>query len=553
VPDEMDMSQYREMFISEAQEHLQEMNKSLLELEKTPGNVELLNNIFRNSHTLKGMAATMGYDNITRLSHQMEDVLDKLRKGETKVNPDIINVLFECFDSLQQLVNEVVNNKEQGLDLSGISGKLEAILKGTLPSSGPASPVPTPVPLPGSEPEQKKPVTEEAGVKTATLDKKSESVRVNIKQLDALMNLVGELVINKAQLAQIGNKHKIAGLGEALSQVDRITADLQTEVLKTRMVPVSLIFDRFPRVVRDISKTVGKDINLEISGRDIELDRIILEELNDPLVHLIRNSVDHGIEDPETRLKNNKPKIGTIKLNATRGKGFVTIEVADDGKGLDRDKLRQTAVAKGIISEDEAALLPDREVLMLICDPRFTTAAKVTDISGRGVGMDVVKTKIEAFSGSLEIRSEKGKGSQFLLKLPLTLAIIKVLLVKVKDEVYAIPLSNISEIVTVKSDEIKTIGKEEVVLLRDKVLPLRRLGEVFFNNVEMGKDAQFIYIVAVESSGKEIGLVIDAFIGQEEIVIKTLGGLLKKAKGFSGSTILGDGRVVLIVDVNSLL
>ncbi|MFH1239380.1 MAG: Hpt domain-containing protein, partial [bacterium] len=289
MPDEMDISQYREMFISEAQEHLQEMNKSLLELEKKPEDTELLNQIFRNSHTLKGMAATMGYDNITKLSHQMEDVLDKLRKGEMKVSGEIINVLFECFDSLQVLVAEVVENKEKGLNLADIFGKLDTILKGPAQSSA--------VPPPPA-PEEKKTLSDEAGVKTATLEKKSESVRVNIKQLDALMNLVGELVINKAQLAQIGSKHKITALNEALSQVDRIAADLQTEVLKTRMVPVSLIFDRFPRVVRDVSKNVGKEVNLEISGRDIELDRIILEELNDPLVHLIRNAVDHGIEDP---------------------------------------------------------------------------------------------------------------------------------------------------------------------------------------------------------------------------------------------------------------
>ena len=545
MPDEMDISQYREMFISEAQEHLQEMNKSLLELEKKPEDTELLNQIFRNSHTLKGMAATMGYDNITKLSHQMEDVLDKLRKGEMKVSGEIINVLFECFDSLQVLVSEVVENKEKGLNLSNISGKLDTILKGPAPGSA--------VPPPPA-PEEKKTLSDEAGVKTATLEKKSESVRVNIKQLDALMNLVGELVINKAQLAQIGNKHKIAGFNEALSQVDRIATDLQTEVLKTRMVPVSLIFDRFPRVVRDISKNVGKEVNLEISGRDIELDRIILEELNDPLVHLIRNAVDHGIEDPEERLKNNKPKIGTVKLIANRGKGFVTIEVIDDGQGLDRDKLRQTAVNKGMLTIEEAEQLTDREVLMLICDPRFTTATKVTDISGRGVGMDVVKTKIEAFSGSLEIQSEKGKGSRFLLKLPLTLAIIKVLLVNVKNEIYALPLSNISEIVAVKTEEVKTIGKEEVVLLRNKVLPLRRLNRIYWNIEEtVMPTSPYMFVVAVESAGKEIGLVIDAFIGQEEIVIKTLGGLLKKAKGFSGSTILGDGRVVLIVDINSLL
>ncbi len=538
MTDEMDMSQYKEMFISEAQEHLQEMSRALLELEKNPENSDLLNQIFRGSHTLKGMAATMGYDAITKLSHQMEDVLDNLRKGEVKINTDIINILFECFDSLQLLVDEVVTEKEKGLDLSPISRKLEAIVT-------PEAAVP-------ATPEEKKPQQEQVKTKTATLEQKTESVRVNIKQLDSLMNLVGELVINKAQLTQIGHKHKIAELSEVLSHVDRIATELQTQVLKTRMVPVSLIFDRFPRVVRDISKAHGKEINLEISGRDIELDRMILEELNDPMVHLIRNAVDHGIETPEERLKNNKSRIGTIHLTAARGKGFVTIQIIDDGKGIDLDKVRVTAVEKGIVTPEEAEQLSKRQLLMLICDSRFTTTKKVSDISGRGVGMDVVKTKIESFNGSLEMKSEKGKGTTFILKLPLTVAIIKALLVDIKDEIYAIPLSNISEIIYVKREEIKTVEKDEVILFRDKVLPLRRLSDIFGEAREK-QTTQSLSVVAVEAGGREVGLVIDSFIGQEEIVIKTLGGLLKKVKGFSGSTILGNGRVVLIVDVNSLV
>lgn len=538
MTDEMDMSQYKEMFISEAQEHLQEMSRALLELEKNPENSDLLNQIFRGSHTLKGMAATMGYDAITKLSHQMEDVLDNLRKGEVKINTDIINILFECFDSLQLLVDEVVTEKEKGLDLSPLSRKLEAIVT-------PEAAVP-------ATPEEKKPQQEQVKTKTATLEQKTESVRVNIKQLDSLMNLVGELVINKAQLTQIGHKHKIAELSEVLSHVDRIATELQTQVLKTRMVPVSLIFDRFPRVVRDISKAHGKEINLEISGRDIELDRMILEELNDPMVHLIRNAVDHGIETPEERLKNNKSRIGTIHLTAARGKGFVTIQIIDDGKGIDLDKVRVTAVEKGIVTPEEAEQLSKRQLLMLICDSRFTTTKKVSDISGRGVGMDVVKTKIESFNGSLEMKSEKGKGTTFILKLPLTVAIIKALLVDIKDEIYAIPLSNISEIIYVKREEIKTVEKDEVILFRDKVLPLRRLSDIFGEAREK-QTTQSLSVVAVEAGGREVGLVIDSFIGQEEIVIKTLGGLLKKVKGFSGSTILGNGRVVLIVDVNSLV
>ncbi len=534
----MDVFQYKEMFINEAQEYLQEMNRALLKLEDNPQDGELLNQIFRGSHTLKGMAATMGYDNITRLSHQMEDILDKLRKGETKQSPEVINILFECFDFLQLLVDEIVTGKTKELDLSPISTKLEAILKSEMIISDTV--------------EKEKKNTEESISKPGAVEKKTESIRVHIKQLDILMNLVGELVINKAQLTQIGNRYKIKELNETLSQIDRVANDLQTEMLKTRMVPVSLIFDRFPRVVRDISKARGKEVNLEILGREIELDRIILEELGDPLIHLIRNAVDHGIETPEERLKNNKPRIGNIILSAARGKGLATIEVIDDGGGIDLVRIRETAVVKEIVTSEEAAQLSSKELLMLICDPRFTTAKEVSDISGRGVGMDVVKTKIESFNGFLEIYSEKGKGTKFILKLPLSLAIIKALLVKVGGEIYAIPLSNISEIATVKSKEIKTVEKEEVILLRDKVVALRRLNEIFKTPGER-QTAEYMYIISVEAAGREVGLVIDSFIGQQEIVIKTLGGLLKRAKGFSGSTILGDGRVALIVDVNSLV
>ncbi|MFH1783765.1 MAG: chemotaxis protein CheA [bacterium] len=537
--DEMDMSQYKEMFISEAQEHLQEMNRALLELEKSPQDENLLNQIFRGSHTLKGMAATMGYESITKLSHHMEDVLDTLKKGGMKVNPEVVNILFECFDLLHALVDEVVTGEDKGLDIEPIAKKLEAVLEGK------AGEEKTEVVKPETEKEQQAKVA-------AITEQKTETVRVNIKQLDALMNLVGELVINKAQLVQISTRHQITELSESLSQVDRIASELQTEVLKTRMVPVSLIFDRFPRVVRDISKARGKEIELEITGREIEIDRMILEELNDPLVHLMRNAVDHGVESPDEREAVHKPRVGIIRMVASRGKGFVTIEISDDGKGIDPEKIKQIAVKRGIVTIEEAEQLSKRQALALIYDPRFTTTTEVSDISGRGVGMDVVKTKIESFNGSLEIRSEVGKGTKFILKLPLTLAIIKALLIKIKSEIYAIPLSNITEILHVKRGDIKTVEKEEVIMFREKVLPLKRLNELF-GDTEERRNTDYLSVVAVESSGREVGVVIDSFLGQEEIVIKTLGGLLKKVRGFSGSTILGDGRVVLIVDVNSLV
>lgn len=533
-----DMSRYKDMFVSEATEYLQSLNQSLLSLEKSPGNLELLNEIFRLAHTLKGMAATMGYQKITSLAHQMEDVLDCLRKQEIKVTSKIIDTLFKALDVLEPLLQEVASGKDLQVDITEITVILKMILESK------------PTEASAKEPAE---LAACAGKKTENAEierkKAQTSVRINIQHLDILMNLVGELVINKARLFQIGVNYKISELSDSLTQLERITASLQEEVLKTRMVPVLHIFDRYPRVVRDLAKLKNKEINFEMEGADIELDRMIVDEINEPLLHLIRNSVDHGIEKPEERIKNSKREKGNIKLSARREKGYVRIELADDGQGMDPEEIAAKALEKGLVNKEKVCQLTTNEKLMLICEPSFSMATEITDISGRGVGMDIVKTKVETFSGSLTIETQKGKGSNFIIKLPLTLAIIQALLIKIANEVYAIPLANITEIISVTAEQIKTIEKREVIKLREEILPLASLREIFGLPKLSTAPEEEMYVIAVEVGDKRVGLIVDSLYSREEIVIKTLGGILKKTKGISGATILGDGRVILIMDV----
>ncbi len=537
-----DMSRYKDMFISEATEYLQNLNKSLLDLEKNPENLELLNEIFRLAHTMKGMAATMGYQKITTVAHQMEDVLDRLRKQELKVTPEIIETMFKALDVLEPLLQEVASGEDKKVDITEIIVKLKMIMEQKQSAAAPES----------KETEPETPADEKKTViKEGEKKRTQTSVRINIEHLDNLMNLVGELVINKARLFQIGATYKLGELNETLGQLERITGTLQEEVLKTRMIPVSHIFDRYPRVVRDLAKLKNKEINFEIEGSDIELDRMIVDEINDPLIHLIRNSVDHGIETPQERVNKGKSETGYVKLSARREKGYVRIELTDDGKGMDPHDIAEKAIEKGMLTKEKLALLTEQEMLMLICEPGFSTAAEISDISGRGVGMDVVKTKIEAFNGSVIIETKKGKGSTFIIKLPLTLAIIQSLMVKVADEVYAIPLSNITEINSFSPDLIRTIEKREVIKIREEILPLISLREAF--DLPKQQYGEEIYVITVEMGEKRIGLVVDSLYSREEIVIKTMSGILKRTKGISGATILGDGRVVLIVDIAGIM
>lgn len=681
----METNQYMEMFLDESREHLQSLNDGLLSLENDPEDLSVLNEIFRNAHTLKGMSATMGYTKTAELTHDMENLLDMLRKEQLKVSSEIIDVIFKCVDSLQEMVENIGNGESEDLvDVSDLVRQVNAIAKGdaapaaeeaeeaaegenaaapvlelndtdetvireaknsglipyavhveiaescllksarsymvmnvldelgdVIKSVPPAQDLEqekfdhsfdvvivtdaepkaiedgvsaiseitevkvTEITLSASKEETKEeapkaaaPAAKKAEPKKADAkaeakkpagknDKKAhvagQSVRVDIEKLDTLMNLVGELVTNKVRLEQIGMTHRLTELTETLEQMDRVTSDLQSVVMKVRMVPVSQVFNRFPRMVRDLAKELNKDINLTIEGEDTELDRTVIDEIGDPLMHLLRNSLDHGVEHPDDREAKGKPRTGEVGLIARHEGNNVVIMVTDDGAGINADKIRNKSVEKGMISREEADALPDADAVRLIFLPGFSTAETITDVSGRGVGMDVVRSKIESLGGHVDVETKIDEGSVFKIKLPLTLAIIQAMLVKVQDEMYAIPLGSIDSTINITPDDIKTVQNKEVIVLRGQIIPIARLGEVLSVPKGADNDEEDIFVVVVHVGDHKIGIVVDNLIGQQEIVIKTLGKLLSGLKMLAGATVLGDGHVAMILDVSALM
>jgi len=682
----MDMSQYMAVFLDEADEQLQQLNSLLLQLERTPEDLGILNDIFRIAHTLKGMSATMGFKNMAELTHRMESALDKFRKGEMRATPDVVDLLFKVLDALQGMVAEVrstgtdasfdasdlvsrvealggargeerrpssssaeVNEYErrviekalsQGLSVYRVDVRLrqDVMLKSaraymvvhrlegvgevvkTVPpvedleeerfglsfsvfvvSSRSAEEIRSlaegvseveqvlvsPMALEGSSlserveevqevpageskeaeersAEEAQPVEARAEGEAKPQEGRAEeaqpraqaraayrTVRVDIQRLDVLMNLVGELVINRTRLQQIGRSHRLSDLDETLAQVGRITSELQALVMKLRMVPVENVFDRFPRMVRDLARSQGKEVEFLVTGKETELDRTVIDEIGDPLVHLIRNAIDHGIERPEEREALGKPRKGRLSLSARHEGNSVIIEVEDDGRGMDPERIKRKAIERGIITPEEAEHMSRYEILMLTTLPGFSTAERVTEVSGRGVGLDVVKSKVESLSGQLFIESEVGRGTKISIRLPLTLAIIQALLTKVGREIYAIPLENIDETLALYPEDIKLVQNREVVVLRGQVLPLLRLRDALQVPDFKEGDAEEA-VVVVRVGDRRVGLVVDELLGQEEIVIKSLGKFLKGIQGLAGATILGDGRVALILDVTAL-
>lgn len=381
--------------------------------------------------------------------------------------------------------------------------------------------------------------------------KLKQTVRVDIDRLDNLMNLVGELVMHKGRLEQIGYTRKIVELNETIEQIDRISTDLQSVVTKVRMVPIEQVFNRFPRMVRDLAKDLGKEIDFIIEGKETELDRTVIDEIGDPLVHLLRNAIDHGIESAPERVKNGKPKMGTVILRARHEGNNVYIEVEDDGGGIKVDKVKQKAVDKGLLNAQEADLMTREETIDMLFSSGFSTAEQITDVSGRGVGLDVVKSKIESLNGEIQVESKPGQGTRFKIKLPLTLAIIQALMISLRDEIYAIPLSFVDETTIISQDDIKLVQNQEVIVLRGSVLPLYRLDQILGTPGESESDET--YVVVVRRGEKQIGLVVDALIGQQEIVIKSLGKILTGIPGIAGAIVAGDGHVRLILDITTLL
>lgn len=618
-----DMQEILEDFLVEAFELIEQIDHDLIELEANPEDLELLNSIFRVAHTVKGSSSFLNFDVLTKLTHKMEDVLNKARHGELKITPDIMDVVLESVDKMKTLLGCIRDNGNDtaiGMDIEPICVKLATVAEGGVPANSISAQTPdVPQEQAVNEPSKEEAMSQEPEIDVNQLSdaeveaeierllkirkaedkarreaKKSTSpkpdtstpkpspapaakkvpaqgganspaameqtIRVEVKRLDQLMNLSGELVLSKNRLLTIYDELEerydgeqfLDKLNQVANSLSVITTDIQLAVMKTRMQPVSKVFSKFPRVVRDLSRELGKHIELEISGEETELDKSIIEEIGDPIMHMIRNSCDHGVEEPSVRLASGKPERGVVQLKAYNEGNHIIIEIADDGKGLDADMLRQKCIEKNLITEKEADQMSDKEAFALIFKPGFSTAQKVTSVSGRGVGMDVVKTNIEKLNGIIEIDSELGKGSVFRLKIPLTLAIMQSLLVGAQEEYYAIPLASVIETVRVPIEDIYTIEGKNVLRLRNEVISLVRLADVFNVKQVFESDPQ-AYVVIIGVAESKLGVIIDTLVGQEEIVIKSMGEYLQSIPGIAGATIRGDGGVTLIVDVSSMM
>lgn len=510
-----DNSQYRDMYVSEALEHVGMINDALLKLEENPDEREYVDLVFRSAHTIKGMSATMGYDQTRELCKNIENVFDMFRQGEEKPTQNIISVILKCNDLLESLIQD----EKKKVDLKPYLHLLH-----------------NPDDIEGT-----------AKLKdTTSLMAKSPTIRVKMEDLDSLVNLVGELVISNMVLEQAIIQESIEKTRQVMTTLNRLVGDLHYQSMKLRLVPIDEIFNRFPRIVRDLSKEMKKEIKLKTDGGGLDLDRTVLDVITDPLLHMIRNCIDHGMEMPEERTKAGKSNPGIINLTAYRVGDKVAIRIDDDGNGIDVDAVKKKAVEKKLITEDEAQNISKENVLALLGTPGLSTAKKVTDVSGRGVGMDVVISQVESVGGTVKIETEKGKGTSITLIIPLTLSIISGLLINVAKQKYVLPLSSITTTVHVSRDEIKSIHGKEVITLREKIIPLLYVDEVL--GYPSKKDSKSVTIIIVEKLGAAYGLVVDSFDRKQEIVIKSLGNTAGKSSKFTNATILADGSVALILD-----
>ena len=681
----MDVTQYLQMFIEESKDNLQRLNEYLLKLENTPDDIQTLNEIFRVAHTLKGMAGTMGFTKMQKLTHNIENVLSEIRSGNIKVNSNMLDTLFQCLDALENYLEEIINTSTEGNeDYASLIEELGKIVEHTKENDRSSSSVSqikaeeVPVvanskilnseiiALPEAqqviknkalamdmnvfqvnihlssncvlksarafviftdlermgeiihcvpsvqdiedekfedsfiiifitkssqqklqeiilgvsevenveiialhqeeqgalnmevnkeheENDEGHPASEANGQSNGKQQVSSKTVRVNIDRLDTLMNLVSELIIVKTQLEglNVNVQDSSSNYNDSVEYLERVTTSLHDAVMKVRMVPVETVFNRFPRLIRDLSRKLSKDIELVMLGEETELDRTVIDEIGDPLIHLLRNAADHGLETTEERMAIGKPKKGTIKLEAYQDGNSVVIEVQDDGKGIDVNKTRVKAIQKGTVTKEEASTMSDQEIVELLFRPSFSTSEEITDLSGRGVGLDVVKSKITALGGHVEVQTEINKGSIFRIRLPLTLAIIQALMINIGTEKYAIPLNNIQNIEDVRKEDIKLVQKQEVIVVRDEIIPIIRLHRVL--GLPEQEDKELMMGVIVKKGERQVGFIIDSLIGQQEIVIKSLGKYLSGIDIIAGATILGNGEVALILDINSLI
>ena len=568
-----------EGFLAETTELLEKLDDDLVTLEKSPEDAELMNRIFRSIHTVKGASSFLGFDLLVKVTHKTEDVLNRLRKAELTLSSEIMDVILEAVDLVKTLVSDIKGGDIVERELESTIAKLIPYLSesateatvlapvfASLQAEQPKAAAPQPLPeISIPAPKLKEPAPQKAATQKAPASKGDEladnsTVRVDVKRLDDLMNQVGELVLERNRMIQLHSDYQFgidpAGFSEDFGKLSKrlnfVTSELQMQVLKMRMLPVEKVFKKFPRIVRNLARDLGKEVDLQIIGEETELDRSVVDEIGDPLIHLIRNALDHGLEPPDERLAAGKSRCGTVVLSAAHEGNQIVISIKDNGRGIDPDRVSRKALEKGLITEEQLATMGSREILDLLFLPGFSTKEQATDLSGRGVGMDVVRTNIRKLNGIIEIKNEVGKGSEFILKLPLTLAIIQSLLVEVEREVYSIPLASVIETMRVNQDDFHLLGGQEVLKLRDSVLPLLRLQRVF-SCEQTGTDSRTCYVVIVGVAEKRVGLVVTRLLGQQEVAIKSLGKFLANLPGIGGSTIMGDGRVALIVDPMGLI
>lgn len=583
-----EMREIVESFLVESKEIVDSLDLDLIELEKNPTDENLLNKVFRSFHTIKGSSGFLNLTKLTVITHRCEDILNKLRRKEVILNDEIMDSILIGYDKMKELLQSIENNQNEDVEIEGVITKLQATLnlisnkkqentakqveekqrRGRKKKNDnknvvvkPSEPIKEQKEIPDSKTLQ---VTEQ---KTETESSLSESkkadntIRVDVEKLDELLNMVSELVLGRNRLAQINldvsrefEGTKLAReLEETTKLIDMMTNELQQLVMKTRMVKIGKVFNKYPRLVRDLSKTANKKINLIIEGEETELDKTLIEEINDPLVHIIRNSVDHGIEKEEDRIKAGKNQVGTIKLKAEHEGNNILITIEDDGKGIDPEVVKAKAISKGLISSEKANELSKQDLLNLIFLPGFSTAEVVTNISGRGVGMDVVKTNVTKLRGMINLDSTVGNGTKIQIKLPLTLAIISGMVVKVDNEQFVIPLNSVIEVIRVHSENIYKINNKPVIKIRDRIIPIISLRDVVFNRKNELAENIWQYVVIVGIAERQVGIEVDELLGQKEIVIKSLGSYIGRVPGIAGSTIMGDGTVILILDINELI
>jgi len=551
------MKEILESFLAETKEILEKLDSDLTIIEKNPDDIELLNQIFRHFHTIKGTSGFFGLEKLPAVTHKCEDILNKLRKGEAKINLFIMDGILAAYDVIKKLLYKIESDFDEDCEtesvLQGLSKVLDVMAGNVLaPIASTSSTTPE-----NAIPDQNKIQNQFQSLNNKTIDK---TIRVDIERLDELLNITSELVLGRNRLIQVNAEVSLDYEGTKLSrnlldvtkQVDYMINELQLIVMKTRMVKIGKIFNRFPRLVRDISKDAGKEVNLVLKGEETELDKTLIEEINDPLVHLVRNSLDHGIETPEERIKAGKESMGTVTLSAEQEGNNIVITIVDDGKGMDPEIIKEKAVEKGLILREKLKEMSRQDILNLIFLPGFSTKEIVTNISGRGVGMDVVKTNVTKLRGIINLESTLGLGTTVKIKLPLTLAIIPGMIIRSGKEKIAIPLNSIIEVVSISSGNIHSINQNPVIKLRNEILPLIDIDDIVYDKHINNEDDKK-YVVVVGIGEKKYGIKVDELIGQKEIVVKSLGSYLGNLPGIAGSTILGDGTVIMILDIGDII